>query len=260
MNVVFGNIRTSTSEPARMPEPAPNAELLRALGRLLRGLSALFWGLPIALVICVQSAKGDWFRPMGVFPALAATAVLYHGLHLLGNFQSQERVWISALERAKVIALVNIALSPFLFWYNKVPGQTFFAMIVSFLALSGLGYLMALNPVLWRLAAMLPDETLRQETKFFTTFNRYLLIVCFGLVLFFTSIAWTNAAMIDQVFDFAISYIPPDRRPLPLLILADKGAGLWIVLFLVLLPVAMTMALIWKIKEVIFSSVFGLDH
>ena len=31
-------------------------------------------------------------------------------------------------------------------------------------------------------------------------------------------------------------------------------------LFLVLLPLAMTMALIWKIKEVILSSVFGPEH
>jgi hypothetical protein len=243
-----------------MPDSAPNAELLRALGRLLRGLSALFWGLPIALVVCVQSAKGDWFRPMGVFPPLVATAVLYYGLDLLGNFQKQERIWAATLERAKVIALVNMAFSPFLFWYNKIPSQDFFAFVVSFMSLSGLAFLMTLNPVLWRLAAMLPDETLRQETKFFTTFNRYLLIVCFGLVLFFTTIAWTNSLMLEQVFDFAIGLIPSGHRPLPLLLLADKGAGLWVILFLVLLPVAMTMALIWKIKEVIFSSVFGLEH
>ena len=29
-----------------MSDPAPNAELLRSLGQLARGLSALFWGLP----------------------------------------------------------------------------------------------------------------------------------------------------------------------------------------------------------------------
>jgi hypothetical protein len=31
----------------------------------------------------------------------------------------------------------------------------------------------------------------------------------------------------------------------------------WLLIFLVLLPLAMTMALIWKIKEVILDSVFG---
>ena len=79
-----------------MFEPAPNAELLNALGRLARGLSALFWGLPIALVVCVQSAKGDWFRPLGIVPPLIATGLLYYGLMLLGVFQKQERVWIAA--------------------------------------------------------------------------------------------------------------------------------------------------------------------
>ena len=31
-------------------------------------------------------------------------------------------------------------------------------------------------------------------------------------------------------------------------------------LFVILLPVAMTMALIWKIKEVILVSIFGNEH
>src|SRR5437764_1404541 len=42
-----------------MSETAPKTELMRSLGRLVRGLSALFWGLPIALVACVQSATTD---------------------------------------------------------------------------------------------------------------------------------------------------------------------------------------------------------
>jgi len=51
-----------------MPDPAPNAELLRALGRLVRGLSVLFWGLPLALVACVQTAKTEWLRQFGLSP------------------------------------------------------------------------------------------------------------------------------------------------------------------------------------------------
>jgi hypothetical protein len=39
-----------------------------------------------------------------------------------------------------------------------------------------------------------------------------------------------------------------------------EGGGWLIVFFLGLLPVAMTMALIWKTKEVILSSVFGSGH
>jgi hypothetical protein len=36
----------------------------------------------------------------------------------------------------------------------------------------------------------------------------------------------------------------------------ERGSQ-WAVIFLVLLPLAMTMALIWKTKEVILDSVFG---
>ena len=51
-----------------MHDPVPNAELLRSLGRLVRGLSALFWGLPIALIVCFYTAKADGLRACGIAP------------------------------------------------------------------------------------------------------------------------------------------------------------------------------------------------
>ncbi len=97
-----------------MPDPAPNTELLRSLGRLVRGLSALFWGLPLALLVCVNAAKTDVLKPFGIVPPLATTGLLAFGLWLLGDFQKQERVWRAALDRARVLSLINFGLSPFL--------------------------------------------------------------------------------------------------------------------------------------------------
>src|SRR5438067_7853471 len=105
MNVVSANILISTSERVGMSESVPNAELLRSLGRLVRGLSALFWGLPIALIICVQTAKTEFLKPFGVIPPLAVTAWICFGLWQLGAFQKQERIWHSALDRAKLLAM-----------------------------------------------------------------------------------------------------------------------------------------------------------
>jgi hypothetical protein len=227
-----------------MPEPAPNPQLLAALGRLVRGLSALFWGLPIALVVCVQTAKGDWLRPFGVVPALAATALLLYGLNLLGHFQRQERVWRSALDRARIFALLNVGLSPFLYWWNRMPSNEFFNRVVEVMAVCGLVFLFTLNPVLWRLSAMLPDEALRLETRLFTAINRGLLVVTAAVLLGYLVLNRPQSV--------------PDKL-VGLLFLLDR-AGLWIGLFVVLLPVAMTMALIWKIKEVILASVFGPEE
>ncbi len=228
--------------PRSMSEPAaPKAELLNSLGRLVRGLSALFWGLPLALVVCVQTAKSDWLRPLGIAPPIVATALLFYGVMSLGHFQKQERVWNRALDRARIFALVNLGLSPFVYWWSKIPAQPFFLLSVEALALSGLLFLFTLNPLLVRLTAMLPDETLRLETKFFTTVNRCLILATLAVLLLYFGLSRLNA-------------LP--HQLTEILLLLDH-AGLWLVLFLVLIPLAMTMALIWKVKEVILASVFG---
>ncbi len=227
-----------------MSEPVPNAELMRALGRLVRGLSALFWGLPAALVVCFHTAKADSLKVYHIAIPLACTGLLAYGIWQLGAFQKQERVWRNALDRAQILSLVIFGLSPFLFWSNRVPAHPFFSVMVWLLIFSALLFLASLNLVLQRLGAMLPDEGLRLETKQFTSLNLNLL--CATLLL--------GAVYV------VLSQLP--RLPLyfqALVLLLDRGS-MW-VLFplvpLVLLPMAMTMALLWKTKEVILENVFA---
>jgi hypothetical protein len=224
-----------------MPDPAPNAELLRSLGRLARGLSALFWGLPATLVICAETARADWLKPLGLVPALAGTSLLLYGLWQMSDFQKQERPWRNALDRAKLPGLVNFGLCPFLYWQDKMPEQPFFNAAVFALVLSALLFLFNLNVVLKQLGAMLPDETLRQETLLFTALNRWLLV---GLLLLGTAF---------------VVFLHSARWQLALGNFTDwlNRLGLWTLIFFALLPLAMTMALLWKTKEVILDSVFG---
>ena len=224
-----------------MPDPAPNAELLRSLGRLVRGLSALFWGLPITLIVCFHTAKADSLKSFGIVPPLVTTGLLAYGLWQLGDFQKQERVWRVALDRARVLSLINFGLSPFLYWWNKVPANTFFLAMVMLLTLSALLFLGSLNLVLRRLAAMLPDEGLRLETRQFTTLNLNLLFATLVLVLFYV--------VLGQFYSLPFW--------LGLVVSVAERGSLWFLILLVLLPLAMTMALLWKTKEVILESVFG---
>lgn len=233
--------RLNTDAPRGL-NPAPRAELLRSLGRLVRGLSALFWGLPIALLVCFHTARADILRTYHVLPPLAATGLLAFGLWQLGDFQRQERVWRGSLDRARLLAMVNFGLSPFLFWWNKMPGNTFFGMVVLVMCLSGLLFLASLNVTLRRLGAMLPDEALRIETKQFTTLNLNLLLVTLLLALLY--IALVRAHTLPLWLGFIAQIL--DR-------------GFWFLILLVLLPLAMTMALIWKTKEVILDNVFGAE-
>ena len=220
---------------------SPNPQLLRSLGKLARGLSALFWGLPAALLIGAETARADWLKPLGFLPALAVNALLVYGLWQMSDFQKQERPWRHALDRAQLLALVILGLCPFIYWHNKLPEQIFFGDAVFVLELAAVLFLFNLNLVLKRLGAMLPDETLRQETRQFTALNRWLLVV----LLF-----------------FAIGFIVLVQLPNPppsagrLIVWLNRASGL-LLIFFILLPLAMTMALIWKTKEVILDAVFG---
>src|SRR5262245_58046229 len=227
-----------------MLEIAPRAELMRSLGRLVRGLSALFWGLPLALVVPVYVATNEWAQSAHLFAPVIVAGLLFYGLHLLSDFQKGERVWREALDRTKLLALVNLGLSPFVFWYNRLPSVPFFGTAVFFLMLTGLLFLFNLNYVLQRLAAMLPDETLRTETRVFGNLNIALLtaiLLVFGLL-------------------YLLRQIDSLPQPVVTFLRGMEIIRYWLLVFLILLPMAMTMTLIWKIKEVIFASVFSHDH
>jgi hypothetical protein len=220
------------------------AELLRSLGKLARGLSALFWGLPGALIVCAETTKADWLSPLGIIPALVVTGLLLFGLRQMSYFQKQERPWRNALDRAKLLGLVNFGLCPFLYWQNKMPEQAFFNAMVFVLVLSALLFLFNLNVVIKQLGVMLPDETLRHETRQFTALNRWLVVA----LLFFGSVY--------------VALLHDSRLPARIgaLFLWLDHFSFWGLTFLALLPLAMTMALIWKTKETILDGVFDARH
>lgn len=214
---------------------------MRSLGRLVRGLSALFWGLPIGLVVCVYVATNELLRPSFMLAPTLATGLLLYGVFLLGNFQKQERIWREALDRTKLLATVNVGLSPFIYWYTRLPQVPLYGAAVFLLVISGILFLYNLNHMLQRLSAMLPDETLRTETRVFGNLNLSLLSsILILLALYFVVRQFNGLPLVVENILRAVEFFQN--------ILA---------VFLILLPVAMTMTLIWKIKEVVFSSVFS---
>jgi len=225
------------------PTPPLKSDLMRSVGRLIRGLSALFWGLPLALVVSVQAGSSTWLNVAGPFGSVApavAQAVLGYGLWLMSDFQKQERIWILALDRAKLLSLVNLGLAPFLHWHQRMPEVRLFSYAVALLGVSSLFFLLNLNRVLRRLAAMLPDETLRTETIVFTSLNSGLLmslpLLLGGLV------ALARLGRLPAYVDLAMRVV--------------GNLQVWLLLFIGLLPIAITMSLIWKIKETLLESIF----
>jgi len=230
---------------------AAKADLMRALGRLVRGLSTLFWGIPLALAADVETARSnlmDSLGALGFAPAFVLSGLLWCGLRQMRDFQKQERVWQQALDRAELFATVNTGLAPFLSWWHRYPSEASYCACVVFLGVSGYLFLIYINQVLSRLAAMLPDQTLRLETRAFAAWNRWMLAAALaGLSVDLALAHWPAAPRLaDRSF---ISSFPGPQR-----------IGEWLILFLTLTAVAATLALLWKIKEAIFTSFFELER
>jgi hypothetical protein len=216
------------------------SEVIPALARVVRGLSALFWGLPLVVLLDTKTALNDSWQSWGFFPVLFAAGLLLFGLFELRQFQPHERIWISALERAQVVGLILLALAPVTFWWNRMPAEPFFLGGILLLLVAGLTFLLALNQVMLRLAAMLPDETLRSETRFFVRWNRFFL----GLL----------GLLLGAYFALLRTPVLPDF--LVPVVMVFEWVKTWLILILALLPVSLTMTLLWKTKEVIVVSVF----
>ena len=225
-----------------MDNVTPDSELLHSLRKLTRGLSALFWGLPAMLLISVQTARADSLAPVEIAPALAANLLLLFGIWQMAGFQKQERPWRNALDRAWFIGFINFGLTPFLFLFNQMPWQGYFRAAVLVLAACSLYFLFNLNVLLQRLGAMLPDETLRHDINLFSALNRWLLT------------AFVAFIALGICVGLRFPNLPTQAGPVIWSVVVHFNVA--VTLLLGLSPLAITMSLLWKTKEVIFDSVF----
>lgn len=218
--------------------------LLTSLARVVRGLSCLFWGLPLALLACTRTALGELWSQFGIGLPVVSCGLVWFGLKQLEQFQTQERVWVRSVHRAELLALLNLALSPFTWWWSRRPDVSLFGASLLLMLFSGLGFLLALNHSLRRLAALLPDETLRSDMRLFTTVNTALLTT---LTVF--AAAWT----LTREFPILPTHLQDILEVL-------EQARVFLVVSLGLPPVALTMTLIWKAKEAIVTDVYRGNH
>ena len=105
---------------------------------LLRGLNALLVGLPLALLVCVPGAVGDWIRlfvivllegnalpgmwVLALLPSFFAIGLLVVAVWQLGRFRTDVKEWQADLYHSRLFVLVCLGLSPFLQWAEVESG------------------------------------------------------------------------------------------------------------------------------------------
>ena len=109
-------------------------------------------------------------------------------------------VWQIALDRVLFLGCADLGLAPFLYWWHRMPFVPLYSVAVSFLAVGSLLFLASLNGLLRRLTAMLPDESLRQETRLFTRLNRALLgFVVASLLAYLVLSPWRGLPAVGRL-------------------------------------------------------------
>ena len=119
----------------------------------------------MVLISSVQSQSLGGARELALIIPCLTNGLLVFGLTQLTHFNPQERIWREAIDRAKVLAIVNVGLSPFLYFWARLPEVPLYAIAVDLLYLSSLLFLYNFNLVIYRLTTMLPDESLRGDAQ-----------------------------------------------------------------------------------------------
>ena len=212
----------------------PPAGDLRDVIRVARGLSAVFWGMPLALLICVRASASNWLKTPDAIHPVAALGLVCFGVWQLKHLRDVNPAWRApGLELTQILALVQVGLSPFIFFWNRQPDQPFFGHCLLALAVTGLLFLLAFNRVIRGLDVLFPEGLARAEIRLFSRMNGIsILVLLAGAVSFVLvrELSVTHAWM---------AYV--GGRLLPV--------GFFSLLVFTLLPITMTMTMTWKIKE-----------
>ncbi|MGB9602196.1 MAG: hypothetical protein ACP5MG_06505 [Verrucomicrobiia bacterium] len=220
-----------------------SSDFTRSLSRLIRGLSMLFWGLPITLIISIKTAVKDRFelQPLDFFTPIISSAILLIAIFFIGNFKKSEKKWGVLIDRAKFFGIINLSLSPFIYWRLKVPEITAFSVAVWLFFVSNVFFLLILNRIIQQLTMMLPDKTLRLDAKNYGDLNQYMFLLLL-IILFLAYLDNFFKDLPDTVSEFLITV---------------SRFHQWIITVVIVIPLAMTMALLWKTRETILTNIFN---
>ena len=209
------------------------------LASVMRGLSAIFWGLPLTLLAYARHFLSTWPSPYDLLLPVIGSGSLLVGVSLMRRLHRGERVWQRSLLLTQILAMMMVGLSPFLFLWSRLPQVEMYARAVLILLGVAFAFALALTGMLVRLAALLPDETARGDARMFHALSLYVVAVLFG----------AGAAVYFRLSPIPLSdFLALPRQP--------YGFGRQaLLLLLTLVPVAMSMAVAWKLKEVALAVV-----
>lgn len=208
----------------------------RDLVALAQGLSCWLWGIPAAVLLSIREMPFEWGMPFQV-PLFAVPYLLVLvGAFKMARIRSCGDRWRSEARRALGLCLFALYLAPFLFWWRRWPQSVYLMGNVWVLIACGIALLAQVNRLVRSLGAALGDPALAAEAELF----RAVVWIVLGLP--------TLAAF---VYVIAASFRTGEHVTLRFeaALLATPSWGL----ALLLVPLSITLALVWRAKDLALS-------
>jgi|GEM_PF-744797 len=227
-----------TKMQGRLLDNAPPS----VLRDLVRGLTFLFWGLPLCVVIFAAVATTAGFGHLGVIGPAIPPMLICYGFIQVGSAVGGDLVWRRQVDRALLLGLIMVGLAPFLYWWHRVPENLFFSSMVIVLCVTGFAMLFVMSYLIQQLAFALGEPILLLDARRLGSYVRISAI---------TSIAVLLSHVVGGIFKL----LPQEYLDAVL----DTSHPVFLagVVIFVLTPLATVMSLLWKMKQLILNSVFG---
>lgn len=195
------------------------------------------WVLPVAVVVCVQTARHTAWQGHGPWPVVVVTGWLWWTLTRLVRAAEAPQALARSVRRGRLLALMLWGLSPFLHWHARVPDHPWFSFMTLAAGLTGWLLLIECNRIIPRVLEACPDLGVMHEVNAFCRLNRALFVS--------GGILWAGLQILSRAMPTweGMERWPPAWR--------HVEAPLW-TLFLVT-PLALTLVGLWKTRQTLWA-------
>jgi hypothetical protein len=197
-----------------------------ALVRVARGFSCIFWGIPLSLLLFSGALDIRLFLFVRIPAYVIGVFVAYIGTVFLQRAGALSDMWTRRVRQLLFLLVVEIYLSPFVYWWRRMPNVPYFSANMAALVICTTWSLFAVNRLAGEACRLLRDSAFLVETRVAGW-----LVVGFMLTPLAHALYTAIRAIVGPEGEFFVLELP-----------------LWIYA-LVLLPFTITMAVSWKIKE-----------
>lgn len=173
------NSPISTAADETQGEPLTPAELLD----MTSGLFAIFWSLPLGLLLYLRAIKIQSFDELRLPAYVIGPIACLWGLSALARVRRLTPHWRARINTARCFTFMQIYFAPFVFWWDRVGNRPFFTANIIGLFLVSVLLLVWLNWIVTEIGAALQLSAFTAEGRALTAMTAIVLVLPFILLL-----------------------------------------------------------------------------